>query len=72
MSFINKSFTKINMSKDKPLFSQEETILSNTEVSNYKEFFEDLNKGKTIKNLVLVWQNQPTIYHLLCFRRHQQ
>lgn len=43
MSFINKTFTKVNMSEDKPLFAKEEEVLSNTEVSNYKEFFEDLN-----------------------------
>lgn len=43
MSFLDKSKTIINMSGDKELFSKEEKVLSNTEVSNYKEFFDDLN-----------------------------
>lgn len=58
MSFINKSFTKINMSGDKPLFSQEENVLSNTEVSNYTEFFEDVNTGEQKQSRVNL--SEPT------------
>ena len=43
MSSLDKTETRINMSGDKYLFEKEEQVLSNTEVSNYKEFFDDLN-----------------------------